>query len=86
MEWITAVSNGDIKRVEELMNNRYDVNVTDHLGNNALHLATDPDILSYLLGTSCDINARNAEGDTPLKLLVQNEPKSYKVHVEFRQN
>ena len=66
MEWITAVSNGEIKRVEELVNNRYDVNVTDHLGNNALHLATDPDILSYLLGTSCDINARNAEGDTPL--------------------
>ena len=66
MEWITAVSNGDTKRVEELMNNSHDVTVTDRQGNNALHRVTDPDILSYLLGTSCDINARNVEGDTPL--------------------
>jgi energy-coupling factor transporter ATP-binding protein EcfA2 len=70
-ELIMAVSNGDIKKVVELLSSGADVNVTNKNNETPLHLAAwkgYAEIASLLLKHGANVNAQNYVADTPLHM------------------
>lgn len=66
-----AVAEGDIDRLQSLLQTVTNVNETDRAGNTALHVAAcchDGEAVRLLLDAGADMNARNALGFTPLDL------------------
>ena len=69
MDLIDASNNSDIKRVQELLDSREDVNFIDDEGDTALMMATirrQPDIVQLLLENGADPNIQSNYGETPL--------------------
>jgi ankyrin repeat protein len=83
---ILAVERGNIKKIQELIHQGYDVNTEDQDGLTALFYAIhlqNLDIIKLLIKNGADVNARNKDGNTPLlyftcpKVSIQNTASSY---------
>jgi ankyrin repeat protein len=80
--WV-ASSDGDVKRVEELLTSGVSVNAQDEHGYSPLHAAVSyghADLITMLLIKGATIDIRDEEGDTPL--LVCEKPEILELLVE----
>ncbi|UOF02559.1 ankyrin repeat domain-containing protein [Bdellovibrio reynosensis] len=62
--------------VELLLQNGAPVNLRDANDNTALHFAANEKVLKALLSAKAEVNAVNAEGDTPLFAAIKNNRKN----------
>ena len=68
-ELVTAIRNGDVRVVRQLLDNGADVNARDAEGNTPLILASfyaSPECLELLIEKGADVNSANKAGATPL--------------------
>jgi len=68
-----SVRNGDIDRIEKLLNIGMDVNLKDYEGKTPLHTAVEArniGIMELLLANGAHVDAKDNNGNTPLKLAV----------------
>src|SRR5215471_20418353 len=68
-ELVTAIRNGDVRVVRQLLDNGSDVNARDAEGNTPLILASfyaSPECLELLIEKGADVNSVNKAGVTPL--------------------
>jgi len=68
-----AVSSGDYKKVEELIDVGADIHFVDELSKSALHYAVENDhrqLVHFLLSKGADVNAHlsDSAGDTPITI------------------
>lgn len=74
--FFTAVSNCDIKRLEEIFSNGAEVNLLDVSGWSALHMAACDgiaEVVTWLLQHGASVHVRDKQGQTPLKIAVEND-------------
>src|SRR5262245_59069672 len=67
-ELVTAIRNGDVRVVRQLLDNGADVNARDAEGNTPLILASiyaSPECLELLIEKGADVNSANKAGATP---------------------
>ncbi|XP_052800681.1 uncharacterized protein LOC128231667 isoform X2 [Mya arenaria] len=69
----TACYYGHIPAMKELLSLRVDVNIRDYKGATPLHRAKDPDIMEILLEAGANVNAEDAESNTPLHVKCYGE-------------
>ncbi|MBT4723191.1 ankyrin repeat domain-containing protein [Candidatus Falkowbacteria bacterium] len=68
---ITAVKQGNLDAVKELVSQLRTINLYDNDKNNALHIAIKKgrnDIVDFLIENRININAQNLRGETPLHI------------------
>jgi len=74
-EWFDAVKEGDVVRLQELLDQKVDINTTDQHGWTGLHMASwngNAQVCRALLSQRrCDINRSGPGGSTALTLAVQ---------------
>jgi ankyrin repeat protein len=74
-DFLEYVMKNNMHAVQSLVDDGIDIRVTDNEGKNALHLAMQMDLVSYLLGLKQELNsvieARDKNDNTPLILSVQ---------------
>ena len=58
---------------QQLLRCGANANAVDHLGNSALHLASDPLLVRSLIASGANVNACNHAGLTPLHLAVRHQ-------------
>jgi len=66
---IEAAEDGDLARVQALLNNRADVNAKDNYKQTALHFASQnghKEVVVLLIANGADVNASRFDGETPL--------------------
>jgi len=66
--WVAA-GDGDLSRVQELLDQGQDVNSQDENGYTPLHAASSygrMEVLNFLLSVGADVNSRDSDGDQPL--------------------
>ncbi|XP_037800011.1 L-asparaginase 1-like isoform X1 [Penaeus monodon] len=78
--FFTAVSNCDIKRLDEIFSNSTaygaEVNLLDVSGWSALHMAACDgmaEVVTWLLQHGASVHVRDKQGQTPLKVAVEND-------------
>jgi hypothetical protein len=64
-----AASDGDLQRVEQLLESGEDPNRPDCWGGTPLHFAANPSIVKLLIEAGADASAKNLAGVTPLDLV-----------------
>lgn len=65
---------GNLKTIEALINNGVDINMTNNLGQTALHYALNLDLIDvpkFFISKGADVNAKDKKGITPLDVAVQ---------------
>ncbi len=80
---LSAVKNGDLNKVEDLISQGTSLEVKDSNGNTLLHYASQKDhleVVEYLIKKGASLKAKNKDGETPLELAVQ---KNYIGIIEF---
>lgn len=77
-----AVQNGDVRTVSEFVGQNPDlISSTDADGATLLHVAAEADsaeVAEYLLDQGADVNARDADDETPLGLMVRRRMRNSK--------
>ncbi|CAL4133752.1 unnamed protein product, partial [Meganyctiphanes norvegica] len=74
--FFTAVTNGDMTRLEEIYESGIDVNMADVSGWTALHIATCDGhigVLTWLLKYGANVHVRDKHGNSPLKIAVDTD-------------
>lgn len=71
-----AASKGDILTVAALLNAGAEVNGV-HMQRAPLHVATEPEMLEFLLDKGADLNLRNKRGLKPIHLFINDEVKNW---------
>lgn len=75
---------GNLKAIEALINNGVDINMTNNLGQTALHYALNLDSIDvpkFLISKGADLNAKDKKGITPLDVAVKKgKTESCKIH------
>ena len=68
-----AISEGDLERVERILQMAFDVNCTDDTQCRPLHFAVEgeADLVTMLIDHGADVNAANEAGETPLMAAVR---------------
>ncbi|MBD1378972.1 M48 family metallopeptidase [Metabacillus arenae] len=94
---MTAASEGDIARVEELIESREDINATDENGNTAIVYATgyfieeefsetQAEIVQTLLDNGASLNSHSEEDIPILFMIYQNELEMVQTLIEYGAN
>ncbi|KAG5189132.1 ankyrin repeat-containing domain protein [Tribonema minus] len=66
--WIAA-GDGNLERVQHLVEQGQSVNAADDMGYTPMHAAASyghADVMTWLLARGADVNIRDSDGDTPL--------------------
>ncbi|MFP3032786.1 MAG: ankyrin repeat domain-containing protein, partial [Wolbachia sp.] len=80
---LSAVKNGDLNKIEDLVSQGTSLKMKDSNGNTLLHYASQNDhlrVVKYLIEKEASLKAKNKDGETPLGLAVQ---KNYIDIIEF---
>lgn len=86
---IRATQDGDLKEVQRLSGQGYDINLMDEIGNGALHYAVEGDhykVALWLLANGAEANLYDPEviGETPLALATQRDyPEMVELLLKF---
>ncbi|MFP3024204.1 MAG: ankyrin repeat domain-containing protein, partial [Wolbachia sp.] len=80
---LSAVKNGDLNKIEDLVSQGTSLKMKDSNGNTLLHYASQNNhlrVVKYLIKKEASLKAKNKDGETPLDLAVQ---KNYIDIIEF---
>lgn len=68
-----AVHAGETETVRTMLANGADINAVNDEGVTILHIVTDPDAVSLLVGKGANVEARDKRGWTPLLMQTNNQ-------------
>lgn len=75
---------GNLKAIEALIDNGVDINMTNNLGQTALHYALNLDsidVAKFLISKGADVKTKDKKGITPLDMVVKRgETENYEIH------
>lgn len=74
--FFSAISNADLKRLEEIYRNGIEINLQDASGWTALHMACNDgltDVVTWLLKHGASVHIRDRLGRTPLSVAIEND-------------